>query len=180
MPSPSPAGAGAREALRGLAPPSKPTVGCHSRPDHKQDRRGLPGTVVHAIGNCVSVGSEPPTVTGDRAALQLVLRGRAVRRTGGVCRARAVVAERAGDLEGLDHLRDHGFPAHVLERPVPVENHAPINASTARPKNSSACFGWLIVKYTTATTISTAAATRARIVRGWMRKGVLVSGTGRL
>jgi hypothetical protein len=26
-------------------------------------------------------------------------------------------------------------------REVPVENHAPTNARTARPKNSSACFG---------------------------------------
>src|SRR5215831_18079703 len=63
-----------------------------------------------------------------------------------------------------------------LQLRLPVENQAPINASTASPKNNSACFGWLIVKYTMATTTNTTAAAIATIVSGRTRKGTLVSG----
>lgn len=31
-------------------------------------------------------------------------------------------------------------------RDCPVENHAPISAKTANPKNNSACFGWLMAR----------------------------------
>jgi hypothetical protein len=81
-----------------------------------------------------------------------------------------------------DHLRrrlqrEHKS-GHRFRRLSPVENQAPINARTARPKNNSACFGWLCVKYTKATTTSTKAAARATIVRGLIRKRTLVSGIG--
>src|SRR5262249_49199468 len=65
-----------------------------------------------------------------------------------------------------------------LQLRLPVVNQAAINASTASPKNRSACFGWLIVKYTMATTTNTTAAATATMVSGRIRKGTLVSGIG--